>query len=172
MEEGTALEKVKSFFRKKTGVEVPQQEIADKMHRDHLEARNELIDQERRLSFSYSLEASLTEEEKRVDHIIKRLKGQIKNDNYNTIIHDFYDHLVTLYLSDNHSQNSKIVSCTKCFATCPKVVSTTYTWPEESPKICYSNSPMIPLFTIAQERNSSRYPEYYLSCNNFFRTKN
>jgi hypothetical protein len=53
-----------------------------------------MIDIERRLSFSYSLEEGLTEEERRVDHIIKRLKGQIKNDNFNTIIHDFYDHLV------------------------------------------------------------------------------
>jgi hypothetical protein len=33
MEEGTTLDKVKSFFRKKTGVEAPQQEIGDIDHR-------------------------------------------------------------------------------------------------------------------------------------------
>ena len=89
------MEKVKSFFRKKTGVETPKPEIAEKKHRDHLEQRASLIELERKLSFSYGLENCLNEDERRVDHILKRLKGQIKNDNFNTIIHDFYDHFVS-----------------------------------------------------------------------------
>lgn len=48
------------------------------------------------MSFSYGLESDFTEEERKVDHILKRLKGQIKTDNLNTIIHDFYDNLVRL----------------------------------------------------------------------------
>ena len=96
MEEGTSLDKVKSFFRKKTGVETPQQEIGDKDHKGHIETRAELIELERRLSFSYELEEGLSEDECKVDHILKRLKGQIKNDDFNTIVHDFYDHLVRI----------------------------------------------------------------------------
>ena len=98
MEEGTSKEKVKSFFRKKTGVETPQQEICDVDHKTHIETRAEFIELERRLSFSYDLEEGLSEDERKVDHILKRLKGQIKNDDYNTIVHDFYDHLVWIPL--------------------------------------------------------------------------
>ena len=90
------MEKVKSFFRKKAGVETPGQEIGDKYHKSHVETRAELIELERRMSFSYELEEGLSEDECKVDHILKRLKGQIKNDDYNTIVHDFYDHLVRL----------------------------------------------------------------------------
>ena len=67
-----------------------------------------MIEVERRMSFSYSLEDSMTEEERRVDHIIKRLKGQIKNDNYNTIIHDFYDHLVRFLILSILAQTKKL----------------------------------------------------------------
>ena len=90
------MEKVTSFFRKKTGVEMPQEEIGDKDHKGHLETRAGLIELERRMSFSYELEEGLSEDERKVDHILKRLKGQIKNDDYNTIVHDFYDHLVRI----------------------------------------------------------------------------
>lgn len=43
------------------------------------------------MSFSNGIQ--LTPEELRVDHILKRLKLQIKTDDFNTIIHDFHTHL-------------------------------------------------------------------------------
>ena len=90
------MEKVTSFFRKKTGVETPQEEVGDKSHKAHIETRARLIELEKRISFSYELEEWLSEDERKVDHMLKRLKGQIKNDDYNTIVHDFYDHLVRI----------------------------------------------------------------------------
>jgi hypothetical protein len=67
-----------------------------------------MIEVERRLSFSYSLEENITEEERRVDHIIKRLNGQIKNVNYITIIYDFYDHLVRFSILSLLPQTKKL----------------------------------------------------------------
>jgi hypothetical protein len=86
-----------------------------------LAKRAQLVELEKSLSFSYGLEESLTEEEKRVDHILKRLKGQIKNDNYNTIVHDFYDHLVSVNQVINNSLNFKAVSFTRYLEPCQRV---------------------------------------------------
>ena len=93
MEEGTSDSRIKEFFMKKTGIEEPEHEILDPNHWKHIQERNRLIELEKSMSFSNGIQ--LTPEELRVDHILKRLKLQIKTDDFNTIIHDFHTHLVS-----------------------------------------------------------------------------
>lgn len=105
MEEGTSETRFKEFFKKKAGIEEAEPEILDPNHRKHIQERNRLIELEKSMSFSHGIQ--LTPEELRVDHILKRLKLQIKTDDFNTIIHDFHTHLVSNHVSFNlgHFEN-------------------------------------------------------------------
>ena len=99
MEEGTSETRFKEFFKKKAGIEEAEPEILDPYHRKHIQERNRLIELEKSMSFSHGIQ--LTPEELRVDHILKRLKLQIKTDDFNTIIHDFHTHLVSNHVPFN-----------------------------------------------------------------------
>jgi len=63
--------------------------------------RQELIDIEKRMHFSYDLEATLTDEERAADQILAEIKKKhFKHDNYNIVIHDFFKNFVSIsYLS-------------------------------------------------------------------------
>ena len=58
--------------------------------------RQELIEIEKRMHFSYDLEAGLTDEERQADAILDRLRRQeLKDDSkYNVIIHDYFENFV------------------------------------------------------------------------------
>ncbi len=72
MEEGTSEEKFKEFFRRKAGIEEVKPQITDPRHIAHNLEKDKIIEIEKALSFSHGL--SMTEEELKVDHILKRLK--------------------------------------------------------------------------------------------------
>ena len=72
MEEGTSEERLIEFFKKKTGIEDVKSVITDPMHIAHNKEREKLIEIEKAMSFSQGLQ--MTEEELKVDHILKRLK--------------------------------------------------------------------------------------------------
>lgn len=61
-----------------------------------------MMEIEDKMSFSYDLDASINEDEHRVEFIMKRLRLAVKDDYYNTIIHNFNDekvnqiHMITL----------------------------------------------------------------------------
>jgi hypothetical protein len=57
----------------------------------HLLSKRELMEIESRMSFSYGLEASLTAEERKVDKIMKRLKLKVKDEYFNSVIHDYFE---------------------------------------------------------------------------------
>lgn len=61
----------------------------------YLAKRQELIDIEKRMSFSYDLEETLTSEERAADQILSRIrKTELKNDFYNVVIHDYFENFV------------------------------------------------------------------------------
>ncbi len=64
--------------------------------------RQELIEIEKRMHFSYDLEASLTDEERAVDKILSQLKIKdgLKDDNYNAVIHDYFTNFEKLRKSN------------------------------------------------------------------------
>ncbi len=52
---------------------------------------------EKQMHFSYDLEATLTDEERIADQILSKLKSkELKNDNYNTVIHDYFTNFVSI----------------------------------------------------------------------------
>lgn len=61
-----------------------------------LAKREELMEIERRMHFSYELEATLTDEERAADTILSRLRfKELKSDVYNTVIHDYFENFVS-----------------------------------------------------------------------------
>jgi hypothetical protein len=46
------------------------------------------------MHFSYDLEDTLTEDERQVDEILKKLRLKLKDDNFNIVIHDYFEHYV------------------------------------------------------------------------------
>ena len=59
-----------------------------------LAKRQELIDIEKKMHFSYDLEATLTDEERIVDGILSAHKKSdgLKDDNFNIVLHDYFTH--------------------------------------------------------------------------------
>lgn len=58
--------------------------------------RQALVDMEKQMHFSYDLEATLTDEERIADQILSKLKQkELKNDNYNIVIHDYFTNFVS-----------------------------------------------------------------------------
>lgn len=59
--------------------------------------RDEVIDIEKRMHFSYDLEATLTDEERVADQILAEIKKRhFKHDNYNIVIHDYFKNFVSI----------------------------------------------------------------------------
>lgn len=56
--------------------------------------RAELVEIEKRMHFSYDLEASLTDEERIADKILAKHKiiDGLKDDNFNIVVHDYFTH--------------------------------------------------------------------------------
>ncbi len=54
---------------------------------------------EKQMSFSYDLESTLTDEERIADQILSKLKSkELKSDNYNMVIHDYFTNFVSLLM--------------------------------------------------------------------------
>ena len=105
----TTLEKSESFFQReeagteeepegKNTLEVYVWTIANISSLDKfLVRRQELIDIEKRMHFSYDLEATLTDEERAADQILAEIKKRhFKHDNYNIVIHDYFKNFVSI----------------------------------------------------------------------------
>jgi hypothetical protein len=105
----TTLEKSESFFQReeagteeepggKNSLESNVHTIANISSLDKfLVRRQELIDIEKRMHFSYDLEATLTDEERAADQILAEIKKRhFKHDNYNIVIHDFFKNFVRI----------------------------------------------------------------------------
>ena len=103
------LEKSESFFQReeagteeepegKNTLEVYVWTIANISSLDKfLVRRQELIDIEKRMHFSYDLEATLTDEERAADQILAEIKKRhFKHDNYNIVIHDYFKNFVSI----------------------------------------------------------------------------
>ena len=56
------------------------------------------------MHFSYDLESTLTDEERVANDILLKLRGELKTDMYNTVLHDYFDNFVRL-LSYAHRTN-------------------------------------------------------------------
>ena len=64
----------------------------------YMAKRQELIDIEKRMSFSYDLEETLTDEERAADQILSRIrKSELKDDFHNVVIHDYFENFVRLW---------------------------------------------------------------------------
>ena len=62
-----------------------------------MKKRNEILDIERKMHFSYDLEETITEEELQVNEILNRMRQELKErkkdgktEEYNIIIHDYF----------------------------------------------------------------------------------
>lgn len=60
-----------------------------------MKSRQELVEIEQKMHFSYDLEATLTEEERLVNDTLNLMRAEFKNDKNNTIIHDYFANYVT-----------------------------------------------------------------------------
>ena len=61
-----------------------------------LARKQELIEIEKKMHFSFDLEATLTDEERLADQILAKLKKEkFKNDNFNIVIHDYFENFVS-----------------------------------------------------------------------------
>ena len=61
-----------------------------------LARKQEIMDLEKRMHFSYDLEATLTDEERLADQILAKLKKEhFKNDNFNIVLHDYFENFVS-----------------------------------------------------------------------------
>lgn len=68
----------------------------------YLRKKQELMDIEKKMSFSYDLEATLTDEERAAEGILAQWrKKELKDDMYNIVIHDYFENFDKL-------RNSKI----------------------------------------------------------------
>ena len=56
------------------------------------------MDIEAKMHFSYDLEAGLTEEERKANEVLNRMRKQFKNDKFNIIIHDYFNNFVSFTL--------------------------------------------------------------------------
>ena len=50
------------------------------------------------MHFSYELEQSLTEDERKADEIFKKIKSELKNETYNITNLDYFDNFVYKYI--------------------------------------------------------------------------
>ena len=50
---------------------------------------------EKKMSFSYDLESGMTEDERKVDKIMKRLKLKVKDEYFNSVLHHYFDNKVS-----------------------------------------------------------------------------
>ena len=66
----------------------------DESLKDHYTKREELILIERKMRFSYDIWEHWTEDEEKASKHFELLKGELKDDNYNTIIHNFFKNFV------------------------------------------------------------------------------
>lgn len=63
------------------------------MLNEHMAKRQQLIEAEAKLHFSYDLEATLTDEERKAGLKLKQMREQLANNHeLNRTIHSFYDH--------------------------------------------------------------------------------
>lgn len=65
---------------------------------DYDARRQELVDIEKKMHFSWDLEETLTDEDRIVGDILHRLSEEVKQYNYNAVIHDYFENFVRLFL--------------------------------------------------------------------------
>ncbi len=61
-----------------------------------------MIDIEKAMHFSYDLETTMTDNERKVSDILRKIASMtnLKNENYNIIIHDYFENFVSTKLRD------------------------------------------------------------------------
>ncbi len=93
----------------------------------HIHDKHILMEIERRMNFSHDLEETISEDEHRVEFIMRRLKEQVKTDYYNSIIHNFHDEKVKIQNFDEfYRLNWWTVIFTRYFKSYQKVEYTIY----------------------------------------------
>lgn len=58
-----------------------------------------ILDIEKKMHFSYDLENTLTDEERLADVILSKMRDTLKSDEYNIIIHDYFENKVVEILN-------------------------------------------------------------------------
>jgi len=79
----------------KSPLKLPQTEqaSADDMLKEHIKRRAELMEKDKKMDFSYDLEATLTQSERKANEKLIAWREEIANDHtYNTTIHNFFVH--------------------------------------------------------------------------------
>ena len=64
---------------------------------DYIGERQKLIDIETAMHFSSDLDGTLTEDELKVDAILNKLRGLLKTDTLNVVIHDYFKNFVSYF---------------------------------------------------------------------------
>ena len=104
-------ERVKDFFLHAAHLDVTMPEITDPMMRAHMIEKVMWMEIEKRMSFSYGLEKTITKEERKVDKIMQRLKVKaVKDDYYNAVIHNYFENKVILFhlISSTIGENRRL----------------------------------------------------------------
>lgn len=70
-----------------------------------------MIEIEKKIHFSYDLESTFTDEERKASEVLLAMKKDLKNEYYNITNKDFFSVLVRILLFNLFSQKSKILSC-------------------------------------------------------------
>lgn len=70
-------------------MEIPEP-ILDASMRRYMQKRRELMEMEAMLHFSNDIKESFSDSEIEVNEIFEKLRKNFKNDDYNTIIHDYF----------------------------------------------------------------------------------
>ena len=55
--------------------------------------------------FSYDLEATFTEDEKKADQVLHRLRRELKNDTYDATVHNYFDNFVSATMINKANRN-------------------------------------------------------------------
>jgi hypothetical protein len=62
--------------------------------KEYLKKRQELIEIEQKMHFSYDLESTFTDQERLANEVLSKLKAELKNDHYDITTLDFFQNLV------------------------------------------------------------------------------
>ena len=70
--------------------------IEDDSVEKFLEKKKLLMDIERRMHFSFELESTINDEERAAEKILNTIVSkELKNDNFNSVIHDYFENFVS-----------------------------------------------------------------------------
>lgn len=128
----------------------------DETMKQYMEKRQELLDIEERMHFSYDIESQITVEDRQAEEVLKRLKHPFKNDLYNIVFLDYFKHSVSFSVDLSYSRKYwRKVTCIKCLTLCPREGSITYTPQQLLPLTFTSLLLTMTQFTSMKERDFS-----------------